>query len=828
MTRIDTSNRISPPSAVQPVVSLYDALWDPVAGDRPAAISAPRLRVNVQRHVCNGFNIADLSESFSDGGVREIGADSGGDNVPPSRKGKYVHIQSTSFHDEGYYYILEETTPRGADEVGRRVGVRTYKAVGLDWFLGRQQVTEAVVSTATRASDLPAGRRIGRPQVFNGADPARTGDGQGSRGNKGLGEHQFRPAEEHASIYPTAWCVADADYTNADATIAVKLGPVVQTPVDWTAAIPAAPTALTQQPNLKIEGREFDRLPAYYDPDDSTWKVDYLAGLEWDGLAMIKYLLANEAPQSAGSNPLPVIYQVNDDAETVAALGAVTPTIQTDRRTVLDLINEIASSRRGLQWFGKLDASPLLDNPPAQPVFKIYVRSQSRTDVTLPSGKIFPANAQKIRIQSDDDHFAQTQVLTSDLSQRYDRVEFYGARLTTTFTVSIEDGTLVIDWSDEDERAYREGAINDVGYPVATDERKAANDARRAELRHGGVYSAFRIPADWDGLSGDGSAGFTRAEAFPVISDNGSVTGSHEIFLPLLRPERLTRIPARGGTLAGGDAFEPAFAVVEVDSQWKFTHALTDRAAAPAERFASYRLVGADGNLGVRLYSSKSLAHTLAGPEWLTPRTLPVGVTPLPQPSPSRADPEIDYKKIRVTMAAEGDVRAVGIYGTGNEPGTPQQTLKVFAGDDYRLDYIAKGTITGITAGVLDTEANARVLRDDRPALEALATAAHRWYSVPRRNLVIQYSEIAQLPLSIGLGSYVTALGLDNGDLASGQLDREGPPGTPDDPYNPPTEINTMITSLTFVYGDTQQVTVRTTGAAIPPPLEAIVEGGVR
>jgi hypothetical protein len=510
--------------------------------------------------------------------------------------------------------------------------------------------------------------------------------------------------------------------------------------------------------------------------------------------------------------------------------------VPTEGRDVLSLLEAIASRSRGVTWRAET-VTPDEDGGITAPEVRIHAYSLATESITIPGAGLFPANAVQYGLDPDDDPFASTTTVSVNREQRYHQVRVRGARMTSTFTVSVADRSLAPDWTAAAEEAYLAGASGDVGYDELDSEAQTlANDARRAELEKGRVYSAFRIPETWDGKAADGAPVSTRYDVFPELADDFTVLGPSEFYLPALRPLRQTRLPAPQ-TAEAGDEFEEPFAVVlttrEEVSKWALAHNLTDAAVDSDERIASYRLVRGEVGVSLRLYSSKGLSHTLAG-DWTPQSTYETGVFypagwrivhdhpttdvfrrfrakadiatsgtfsatqwtdigPYTEPAPSRLTPEVDYRTLRVTMTLESDRYAEAVHGTTPPAGTPLEELVISAGDTFRLDYLAEGTILGVAAGELVTAPGDSVLRDDRPSLEKIAAMAYAWYKTPTQAVRLT---IRRPYTKVRLGDLITELG------------RAG--------YADP--VGTVVTEIDWDLGAGQQTTIATSG---------VEEGGV-
>ena len=93
--------------------------------------------------------------------------------------------------------------------------------------------------------------------------------------------------------------------------------------------------------------------------------------------------------------------------------------------------------------------------------------------------------------------------------------------------------------------------------------------------------------------------------------------------------------------------------------------------------------------------------------------------------------PEVDYTDLRATVCAESDNYAEGKeyeVAVLPDPPVPIEVLIIDAGDDYRLDFLARNTVIDLNKGIPVVAASSAAIRDDRPTLNDLARVAFEWY----------------------------------------------------------------------------------------------------
>ena len=778
----------------------------------------------LERLAVRGSDIdsAVIAVPYSEAGRRDAGSTDTAAQAIPDLVGKYLRAE-IAFTDSDtlvwYGYLKGETATFAYQSQPSKVaedppvtlasGVLRLDAVGLEWFLGRRQVDDAVVQDASAGSGPTDKLRVSRAMVFNGGDPRpASGTGRGARGNRAAGVKRFRSREvARNSATLTANTTDQVVPLTTDITLNNR---VVHLPEDWVGAAPAAPENVPNQ-SLTL----YDGEPVRCVWNGTAWELDFSAAVEWDGGSMVEYLLEEHSPRDSADAVSPMTYRADSG---LAALRQYRPRLATDRRSVMDLLRDIASPARGVSFWSET-VTPLEDPTLTEPEHRFHFFSLAPNAIPAQFGPAFPANVNQFSIDTTGDPFARPITLGYQTETYYNRIVVRGARVTSTFTLSTTDLSLVEGWTRTAEFGYLRGASDAPDYDLLTaSEKQRRNDARRAEDDLQAVYSLFRVADDWDGLTGDGSAGFSREHAFPQYGTSVNPEGDLAQFPPGMVMLAQTRLPAPVGV---GDRYLPPLAVLRgPDGRWGLVEAMGDR-NTDGNRLASYRLSRGERGLSVRLQSNSGSNHTLAGGSWgatgshivtatattsasvvpadpvvpvtgvvitdptagptpSAPTTVPndgpgltlengqevhlyydLGrwhVNPKPEPS-QQADAQVDWRFLRMTVTAEGDGWAEAVDESSDLPGRPTQELVIHAGEDYRLDLIAKGTITGLVDGELQTQPARAILRDDREALAGIAARARAWYQEVRRQGAFAFDCMDR---HLALGDLVTTLGPDN------------------------------------------------------------------
>jgi putative component of toxin-antitoxin plasmid stabilization module len=651
-------------------VRVYTAttLPDYDAGDELAGWTArPTLYCDSLRRPLSG--VSQASFSFAFGTVAPLGGGPFGTVGPLQVLGQFVRVrwrpydpteadQADAPWSEWVGYFADGSYQRGGGAIDVvKVGNQSLTAVGLEWFLDRAQVHDAVLLARP---ENPAGSptnagyvRIQRPMVFNDPAEGSSSSGQRPRGNRSGGTTFDPPAFDNRAIAAGLYAAGGATPVEWDGVAIVRYLLHHHTPTGAPSVSPAEPTA-----NVRWDNR--------------AWRPCQF--------------------QLVGSEPL----------------ASTRPTIATAGQTVLSLIQQVANPRRGLGVTFDYDFVNK----------RVDVRgvSMAASSVTLSDGASLPANGNPIDLLFDDDPMVNGCQVRRPLQQRYTRFRVRGARMTSTFTLGIADGTLAKAWSDTEETAY-----------------EAATDEAREEFVHSRAFALFEVPGNWDGTTADGAAGSTRYSAFPVLSPTGSVLGSLPVYPPAMRLLPRTRL-RRGAASAPRDEFEPPRVMFTSSGSLVYADAMPDGVA-------SYSLYEGDHGLAVRVRGTGSLPHTLGDGTFS---------------GASEVATEVDYRTMRLTVAAEADAYCEGVVETTPPVGMPVEELVIDAGPSYRLDFLARDTVIGINGAGEAVKATAAVLRDDRKRLVDMAKLAELFYRQQPAQMAVGFRRIANLA---PLGALVTSIG---------------------------------------------------------------------
>jgi hypothetical protein len=445
---------------------------------------------------------------------------------------------------------------------------------------------------------------------------------------------------------------------------------------------------------------------------------------KWSALDIVKYLIEFYAPPG-------MTFTVG--GQTSALETYFPPRVPTEGRSVLQIINSVIAFKRGLAYRVVVH-EPADDSEPATIELKVFTgvdQAVSVGDATL------PANPDVIELDLTLNPAINQRVVTLDTRFRYDRIEVLGERILVCCTVSLADGNLTKAWNTTEENRYR----------AATGDDPERNDSFRTDDNLSHVFTTFRVPSDWDWMTGDNVGGPRDVNVNVGVNQQGNLqtapnplppvrTWGHRVerFLPIKltaadtthRPEYLAPFVLIQGE---PDPDNPSAAAV-----WEFAH-------APGDGGLKAQVTPLDNTFGLSVRFSPP--HVMAANHWPdnTPET---GVEPI-----------YDYTKLRATIAFRTDKRlsvVVDIAAPGPASGGSSRVLTISV-PDAETHWIASKTILGLTA----TGAPRRLApplndlpRDDAPRLRQIAALAKAWYGIDRTSLSLRADGINHGLLPLG------------------------------------------------------------------------------
>ena len=414
-------------------------------------------------------------------------------------------------------------------------------------------------------------------------------------------------------------------------------------------------------------------------------------GARWNYKNIAEYLIANYPPTQFTWE---LGDQVDDFEDETMDEGGFDIVFDPTGLSIGQALDALFDRRVGYSWM--LRVVPQETGPEHLQVwvFSHFASAVSAGDMT------FSANTEQVAYTPNAFRDYPAVFTREERAARVDKVRVVGARVKSCFTVSFEDVTLEIGWSDDEVTAYQRACVVMDGYgALLAFEQAQYNDRFRADDRWRRVYSLFRVPALFDWMAGDGQ-GSTPKICSPIISTNGVpglVNGPYWNHarpilngLPLEEGLDYSTIDELTDTYPDNnpDDAEPAyrkpFAIVK-DAAGKYC--LLERCGQDGKGGAHFQ----PDDREMAFYARFPVNHQFAMNDWY-------GIVPSPQPT--EHEPEIDYATLVATICVPiDDVLAAEAQIAGTVPSAGFTREMVIRIPDAELWYVAKGTVVGIGPG---------------------------------------------------------------------------------------------------------------------------------
>ena len=480
----------------------------------------------------------------------------------------------------------------------------------------------------------------------------------------------------------------------------------------------------------------------------------------WSTTDIVEYLLVYQrsTDDTLGLNVHP--FYLNDPDDLLPDWDR--PVVRQENKRVWRLLNDLIGRQRGFGFFVDVteNEDPTLDS------INVNVFTFTGSNIAIPNqaGKNLKANPDVIDIKVDDDPTGSL-VTVTDAFNKYDRVRVRGARAKYVFSISKVDGTLYEGWSSSNETTYQATGVT--GTRIEK-QRKALLIRAGENLRD--VYERFIIGPDWGGDVNDGEDGLNPD--VPGIPEIDNESSNANVWIEGLYI--LSRLPLRAdydysGTNTPGES--------DLDEPGGFK---------PLEMYFLVPSTSGGSELWVAASQIQSLAEFEGDdPEddvysWgaqVVPDSRPYSFRLLISGRPKHIidgfafagdayEPNLgswNWETAIATLAVEGDAFCESVIPASLSNVDVVREKLILAGDEYQLVHLAEGTVVDCQEGDLKRSTSSRYVRDDREALEDLATLAKSWYSVDRQAFSVSTQYDTQ---SIARGLYVENLSMDSGDVA--------------------------------------------------------------
>lgn len=515
---------------------------------------------------------------------------------------------------------------------------------------------------------------------------------------------------------------------------------------------------------------EIDNAAVFLDPSSGSRTPSLQEAGTWSTRDIVGYLLRWQGPSKSSTyynRGIKFKLQWGTRLDPTDA-----PVVPQEGATVLSLLQRLIDRRRLMSFYAWV-------NEDDDDVVELVPFSFAETDIDLGESSIWtlPGNASHKTIYYEQDEL--TRLATREIDVKaVDRVIARGAKRTSTCTMyvtytadSLKFNGLDEAWDDDDEVTYEAGASNVTGYSGWDDKtKKARNQEVRLREALQAVYSWWYISDFWQG-SLDRDDGTRSVPVF--LDDEGR--GIYDFYGGSIRI--LPYIPLYAGVEYGGSnpalgepdnpVYRRPFAVFKDPATQRYLHG--ERIAELSE--GDYDPVG-DGNN----YRWSAIVRPQSQS---TSPTIEVNVTGEPQHviantdfTPLAADRDLgqfDYRDIGgdkgmlITLALEEPRYAEASYpaaGVPDDTGVDaQRAMVIWAGDDYRQDYVANYTVVDVDedGALVETDTSyVRYVRDDTDDLGVLARIAYEWYTTDRSVVTM---ETRRLTDELFVGDMITTLG---------------------------------------------------------------------
>gem|GEM_PF-1652111 len=505
---------------------------------------------------------------------------------------------------------------------------------------------------------------------------------------------------------------------------------------------------------------------------------DPAAGQPWSTRTICEYLLfyhATADPFDGRTIP----FEVHPDAlEYLPTWDA--PRLPTESRTPKQILDALLGRRRLLGYTIEVFEAAI-DRVRIRPF------TFADVDVDVPGSEAtVPANASQKSLDFDRAINIERAVVKKSAVQTYDQVVVRGAEVLCCGTISAVEETIAAGWSDDLEADYETAASTSDGYAdLSTDEKEARNTAYRQSDKFARVFSYFSLPADWDGLVGDGEDEEDPADLFPFEDLDVDADETTVWYLPELRFE--ASLPLKtdhdysGTRITPGEGEDGIGDNTPTGESWEYVRPLVflklldappaadgDEAYGQVDMLAVGSIEGTGDGGGRDWACEVRVQEDAPGLVLRVTGSAPQhaiaygGFTPCGDEDDYPAG-ELDWEdNLVATIAMRADYRCEARHPADVPPALDMvRRLWIEAGDRYQVHYVAPHTVVDVDdQGQLVRTDTGGFVRDDRDYLMDLARVAYEWYGVERQALALQWLG-ADIAGRFAVGDLVTTIGAD-------------------------------------------------------------------
>lgn len=486
----------------------------------------------------------------------------------------------------------------------------------------------------------------------------------------------------------------------------------------------------------------------------------------WTARNAFEYLLQEFPLKNANGTAL---MQVTLSTESKACLEYELPEFAYHGMTFWEIFTKLVDRRRGLMLYAKITNTDQLS---------LVVDSSAKTQITLPSTSVIPANRNQRSYEFDTATNVGRVSIGKSAMQKYDQVEVIGEQVGVVFTVSPElgaNGQMDWDWEAALEEEYEDGASAETGFAALTTEQKAAANADfRAADRFAPVYSWWRLRSGWDGKGKNRISGGSNKPAVITVKENGDldltkvapfwVDGLRFADFVPMRPGIDYRTDVTTETDADDEHQKDYLAPMvfvqlnpvntesgSADAGWvhaeRINAALKTGATEREYEWAIQLKARRDGP-GLILEVVGAPQH-YAAVDWFSGDA---GIDPVP------ANQGVNTRNWLATVYMPLQQHVRGVYPKPDdvESGDVKKVLQIYL-PNCHVDYLIEGTVVAVKGGALQTTEGGH-LRDDRRRADDLAKLAFQWYGETRQTLNMGFRGIAE---GFSVGQLVTSVKQD-------------------------------------------------------------------
>lgn len=483
---------------------------------------------------------------------------------------------------------------------------------------------------------------------------------------------------------------------------------------------------------------------------------------KWSSYDIVEYLLRRETPRDRLGGRL-VQFRLHEDAWLPSW---DTPVIDPTEQTTLAVIQRIATRQRLISaWFEVAEDGD-------EEIVELHTDTITTAPIPIAlegaEDDPVPECSAQWHLICDEDQFTELSVKDSDLPT-YDVVVVTGAPEICVGTFGYSDDTLEDGWTSEEEYQYEQGgAAAGVYSTLPLAKRQELNAARRGAPELDRVFSAFKIPYDWDGEVGDGLNGTAKATMFP-----GPDSAPNRTYYPVTFVQ--SSLPLKKGANYSGDTITRSRHNEDKASR-DWLHPLVYFKRPDTSRWVRAEDIGKAGDLEIEAAGAFGAfsVHVRIPQE---SHGFELRVTGAPQHAIAyghftRLPEDKDYGRwaydnanMVATLAMYSGRRTQGQWPAESPADKDTiKTLVIDAGNGFASVYVAPQTVVGVGAdGQLSRSDGGWLYRpEDAPEqLVALAKIAAAWYSVPHRAVAI---ETRRLNSDLWLGDMIVRIGDERGD----------------------------------------------------------------